>query len=135
MLVALDTNVLLSAILSPSGPPPSIHQAWRQKRFVLATCTDQIEEIRKASRYPRFRAALQPHRFAILINNLSRACVWTQPLPELHTADSFLLNHSEAVKADYLVTGDKRSHMLELKSIGGTSILTARRFFDQILQL
>jgi putative PIN family toxin of toxin-antitoxin system len=139
MLVVLDTNVLFSAILSPSGPPAQIHQAWREKRFELATCIDQINEIRKASRYPRFRAALQPYRFGILINNLSRARVWTQSLPKLHTADdpsdSFLLNLAEAVKAHYLVTGDKQSHLLELRNVGEARILTARQFCDEVLQL
>jgi putative PIN family toxin of toxin-antitoxin system len=139
MLVILDTNVLFSAILAPSGAPAQIHEAWRLKRFELATCIDQIDEIRKASRYPRFRSALQPHRFGILINNLSRATVWTKPLPKLHIAedagDSFLLNLSEAVKAHYLVTGDKRSHILELGNVGETRILTARQFCDQVLQL
>lgn len=139
MLVVLDTNVLFSAILSSSGPPAQIHQAWRQKRFELATCVAQIEEIRKASRYPRFRAALQPYRFGILINNLNRARVWTRPLPSLHVADdpddSFLLNLAAAVKAHYLVTGDRRSHILELRNVGETRILTARDFSEQVLQL
>lgn len=139
MLVVLDSNVLLSAILSPAGIPAKLHEAWRQKRFELATCIEQIEEIRKASRYPRFRAALQPFRFGILINNLSRARVWSQPLPNLHTAndpgDSFLLNLAEAIEADFLVTGDKRSHILKLKKVGGTRILTPRRFCDDVLHL
>jgi putative PIN family toxin of toxin-antitoxin system len=139
MLVVLDTNVLLSAILSPTGPPAQIHQAWHDKRFELATCTDQIEEIRRASRYPRFRATLQPHRFGILINNLRRALVLTQPLPLLHTADdptdSFLLNLAEAVSTHYLVTGDKRFHILELGKVGETKIFTACRFCDQVLHL
>jgi hypothetical protein len=139
MLVILDSNVLFSAILAPSGPSALIHQAWRQKRFELATCIEQIEEIRKASRYPRFRAALQPHRFGTLINNLTRATVWMRPVPKLHIADdpgdSFLLNLAEAVKAHYLVTGDKRSHLLDLRNVGGTRILTPRQFCDQVLQL
>jgi putative PIN family toxin of toxin-antitoxin system len=139
MLVVLDTNVLFSAILSPTGPPAQIHQAWRQKRFELATCTDQIEKIRKASRYPRFRSALQPYRFGILINNLNHALVWIQPLPSLYLADdpgdSFLLNLAEAVKAHYLVTGDKRSHILELGKVGETKIMTARQFCNQVLQI
>jgi uncharacterized protein len=139
MLVVLDTNVLLSAVLAPTGPPAQIHQAWRQKRFELATSLDQIEEIRRASRYPRFRAALQPHLFGILINNLSRAQVWTRPLPTLHAAadptDSFLLNLSEAVKAHYLVTGDKRAHILELGKVGETKILTPRQFCGQVMRL
>jgi putative PIN family toxin of toxin-antitoxin system len=139
MLVVLDSNVLLSAILSASGPSAKLHEAWRHKRFELATCTEQIEEIRRASRYPRFHAALQPQRFGVLINNLSRAMVWTKPLPNLHSAydptDSFLLNLAEVVEAHYLVTGDRRSRILELRKVGGTSVLTLRRFCDEVLQL
>ncbi|MGB6686725.1 MAG: putative toxin-antitoxin system toxin component, PIN family [Terracidiphilus sp.] len=139
MLVVLDSNVFLSAILSPAGIPAKLHEAWRQKRFELATCTEQIDEIRRASRYPRFRAALQPYRFGILINNLSRARVWSQPLPNLFTAndpgDSFLLNLAKAIEADYLVTSDKRSHILKIKKVGGTRILTPRRLCDDVLHL
>jgi uncharacterized protein len=139
MLVVLDSNVLFSGILAPYGLPARIHQAWRQKRFDLATCTEQIEEIKRSSRYPRFRAALQPYRFGILINNLTRARVWSEPLPRIHAAndptDSFLLNLSIAVKADYLVTSDKRSKILDLKRIGTTTILTPRRFCEDVLHL
>lgn len=139
MLVVLDTNVLLSAMIAPTGQPAQIHEAWRQKRFELATCTDQIEEIRRASRYPRFRAALQPHLFGILINNLSRAQVWTRAVPAHHASadptDSFLLNLSEAVRAHYLVTGDKRARILELGKVGDTKILTPRQFCGEVLHL
>ena len=134
----LDSNVLLSGILAPAGLPAQIFQAWRQKRFELATCVEQIEEIRRASRYPRFRAALQPHRFGILINNLNRAQVWIAALPRIHQADdpadSFLLNLCAAVKAHYLVTGDKRSHMLDRGTVGETRILSVRSFCETVLQ-
>lgn len=139
MIVVLDSNVLFSAILAKHGLSARIHQAWRDKRFVLATCTEQIEEIRKSSRYPRFRAALQPYQFGILINNLTRARVWSEPLAKIYEAqdptDSFLLNLAVAVKADYLVTSDKRSRILELKKVGATAILTPRQFSEEVLHL
>jgi uncharacterized protein len=51
MRVILDSNILFSALISPIGPPHRIYQAWRAKRFELATCSIQIGEIRRASRY------------------------------------------------------------------------------------
>ena len=61
MRVVLDSNVLLSALISPHGAPHRIHEAWRGRRFELVTCPTQLDEIRRASSYPRLRAILQPH--------------------------------------------------------------------------
>ncbi len=137
MLVVLDSNVLLSALISPIGPPGQLYKAWRAKRFILITCRTQIEEIRKASRYPHFRSTLQPHLIGALMNNLTRAQICAEPLPNLHTASdstvSFLLNLTEVSHANYLVTGDKRSGLLEIRKVGCASILTARQFCEQIL--
>ena len=33
MRVVLDTNALLSALISPHGPPDTIYRAWRAARF------------------------------------------------------------------------------------------------------
>jgi predicted nucleic acid-binding protein len=35
MRLILDTNVLLSALLSPRGAPAKLLAAWEQKRFTL----------------------------------------------------------------------------------------------------
>ena len=139
MLVVLDSNIFFSAIISPSGLPAAIVDAWRERRFELATCTEQIEEIRKASRYPKFRALFQPHRVGILINNMHRARVWAEPIPMVHEAadptDSFLLNLATTVDAHYLVTGDRRAEIIARKKVGNASILTARQFCERVLQL
>mgnify|MGYP000964090029 CR=1 FL=1 len=59
MRVVLDTNVLLSALISPYGPPDVIYCAWRAARFEVVTSTTQLDELRRASRYPKFKAVLQ----------------------------------------------------------------------------
>ena len=73
MRVILDSNILLSALLSPHGPPHRIYQAWRRGRFDLVTCRMQLDEIRRASRYPKFRTIPQPHRVGRMVNNLQGA--------------------------------------------------------------
>ncbi len=52
MRVILDTNVLLGALISPSGPPETIYRAWRAARFELVTSPAQLDELRRVSRYP-----------------------------------------------------------------------------------
>jgi predicted nucleic acid-binding protein len=45
MLVILDTNVLLGALISPHGPPDVIYLAWRAARFELVTSMAQLHEL------------------------------------------------------------------------------------------
>jgi len=56
MRVVLDTNILLSALISPHGSPDIIYRAWRAARFELVTSTTQLDELRRASRYPKLKA-------------------------------------------------------------------------------
>ncbi len=75
MRVILDSNILFSALISSNSPPHRIYQAWRQGKFELVTCDEQLDEIRRASRYPKFKAMLQPHRVGVMVNNMQRAIV------------------------------------------------------------
>ncbi len=62
MRVVLDTNILFSALISPHGFPDLIYRAWRAARFEVVTSRTQLDEIRRASRYPKFQSVLQPTR-------------------------------------------------------------------------
>ncbi len=120
MLVVLDSNLFFSALISPRGSPALCYRASREKRFDLATCRDRIEEIRRASRYERIRSLVDPHEVGEMMNNIRRSQV-IHPLPRRNQAadptDAFLLDLAETSGADYLVTGDKQSGLLERKRI------------------
>ena len=136
MRVVLDTNVLLSALISPYGPPDVIYRAWRAARFEVVTSTAQLDELRRASRYPKFKAVLQPHRVGTMVNNLQRAVV-LEHLPTGIEADdpndAFLLSMAVASDAEYLVTGDHRAGLLQRGSIGRTRIVTPAAFCAEAL--
>jgi uncharacterized protein len=132
--VALDTNVLLSALLSPRGYPDTIYRAWRAARLELVSSTAQLDELRGASRYPKFKAVLQPHHVGAMVYNLQRAVVLDR-LPALSgdlatddPFDTFLIAMSVAGAADYLVSGDHRVGLLQRGSIGRTRIVTSGMF-------
>jgi len=137
MLVILDSNILLSALISPHGTPAEIYDAWQEARFMLVTCTEQLDEIRKASRYPKLRAILKPHLVGKMLNSMQRATVLGE-VPRKHTADdpadAFLLDLAEFANVDYLVTGDKRSGLLKKRRIAGVRILTAANFCATVLR-
>ncbi|MGE0048857.1 MAG: putative toxin-antitoxin system toxin component, PIN family [Acidithiobacillus sp.] len=139
MRVVLDTNVLLSALLSPHGVPDTIYRAWQKDRFELVTSVEQIDELRRASRYTKFKEVLQPHRVGTMINNMRQSTV-LQSLPLLPSSveasdpnDSFLLAMALAREVDYLVTGDHRAGLLQRGSIGRTRIVTPTAFCAEML--
>jgi putative PIN family toxin of toxin-antitoxin system len=139
MIVLLDSNVFISALISPHGAPGNIYNAWLHGRFRVVTCQQQIDEIRAACRTAKFKSRLQPHHVGTMLNYLYAAIVWQGPLPRKHQAndpaDSYLLDLMEAAQPDYAVTGDKRSGLLELGKLGRTKILGATAFSSQVLHL
>lgn len=123
MRAVWDTNVLLSALISPHVSPHAIYCAWRTGRFELVTSKTQLDEIRRASRYPKFRMILQPHCVGTMINNMQRAIVLEPPplLEGLETNDPddvFLLAIALAGEVDYLVTGDHRAGLFQRGRVG-----------------
>lgn len=139
MRVVLDTNVLLSALISPHGPPDTIYRAWRAAQFELVTSTAQLDELRRVSRYPKLKAILPPHRVGAMVNNMQRAVI-LKLLPNLPAgvelsdpSDAFLFTMALGGEADYLVTGDRRAGLLQLGSAGRTRILTPAAFCNETL--
>lgn len=135
MRVVLDSNILFSALISRHGSPHRIYEAWRNKQFELVTAIVQLDEIRRASRYAKFRGLLRPHQVGRMLNDLRRSIVLDQLLGGYEVADpddGWLLALAEAGHADYLVTGDKRSGLLNRRRIGTASILTATAFCQML---
>lgn len=129
MRVILDTNVLVSALISPAGVPSRIYNAWKEDRFTLLTCSEQLEELRATLRKPKIARVVRPPEAGRLLNQVRRLGLVIAPLPQVRRssdpADDFLLALAEAGSADYLVTGDK-SGLLALKRHARARIISAR---------
>jgi uncharacterized protein len=136
MLAVLDTNVFISALLSPTGIPHEIYTTWIDKQFQLITSEHQIAELRRASRYDKFKDRMPRHRVGIIINRM-RTSIMVKPQPVAveidDPEDAFLLGMAAAGEADYLVTGDKRAGLLAMGSYGRTRIVTPGEFVARVL--
>lgn len=139
MRVILDTHVLLGALISPHGAPDLIYRAWHAAKFELVTSTTQLDELRRASRYPKLKNILPAHRVGTMVNNMQRALV-LDVLPPLSAKqdlldpnDAFLLAMAQASEANYLVTGDRRAGLLQLGKLGATRILGPAAFCAEVL--
>jgi len=112
-------------------------EAWQEGRFRVATCEEQIEELRRASRYPKLREILKPHLVGKMLNTLQRADIYTG-FRKKHTADdpqdAYLLDLAEAAEAQFLLTGDKQSGLLARRKVGGTKIMSAASFLRTVLK-
>ena len=141
MRVVLDTNVLLSALISSHGAPDAIYNAWRAARFELVTSTVQLDELRRVSRYPKLKTILPAHRIGAMVNNMQRAIVLEHlPNPQEGVdvndpGDAFLLAMALAGEADYLMTGDRRARLLQLGSAGNARIVTPTVFCVEFLKV
>lgn len=108
-------------------------------RFDLVTSATQIDELRRASRYAKFKDVLQPHRLGTMVNNMRRSIMLDvlPPLPEgikvNDPNDAFLLAMALAGEADYLVTGDYRAGLLQHGSFGRTRIVNPATFCAEVL--
>ena len=128
MRVVLDTNILVSALISRSGPTDRLYAAWKDRGYRLVTSNEQLEEFRRVTRYPRVKTMLDPGAAGTMHNQLRASEIVLEKLPTItwsrDPADNFLLAMAEAGAADYLVTGDKRD-VLSLKTHGATQIVNA----------
>ncbi|MGH6681429.1 MAG: putative toxin-antitoxin system toxin component, PIN family, partial [Bradyrhizobium sp.] len=70
MRVVVDTNVLISALLVETSLPAQLIVLWREGRFDLPTSAEQLDELRRVTRYPKIRERLSPALAGPLINEL-----------------------------------------------------------------
>ncbi len=103
---------------------------WRDRRFDLASCELQLDEVRAVSRREELRARLTHSEVGTLVNLIRRLAVMGEDLPEVIASpdpkDNYLLALAQVTGAALLVTGDK-SDLLALKKHGSTRIITARQ--------
>jgi len=130
--VVLDTNQLVSSLLSTRGLQRQLIDAWRQRAFLLLLVPGQIDELAEILSRPKIKkryridprdreAFLQLLRLdTVLLPHMTAPGVCRDP------DDDYLLGCAAAGRADYLVTGDE-----DLLSIGryrDVTILSARDF-------
>ena len=130
MRVVIDTNVLISALLIGTSLPAQLIVFWREGRFALLTSVEQLDELRRVTRYPKIRERLSPALAGRLINELrGRAEMVSAVKVSPDPCDDYLLATAGTGHADFLVTGGK-SGLLVLELYQSARIITVREFLD-----
>jgi hypothetical protein len=130
--VLLDTNQLVSSLLSSQGPQGQLLDAWRRRAFLLCLAPRQLEEVSEVLRRPKIArkyAISSPdrqvfvallHTDGLLLPDAPPAGVCRDP------DDDDLLGCAAAGGVDYLVTSD--ADLLILGPYRDVRIVDARAF-------
>lgn len=112
--VVVDTNVLVSALISPYSYPREVERRWRKKEFILVTSREIIHEVTQVLYMPRIQHKyhLSEHNIQTYVLALLRyaecvAGIITVSGVAHDPGDDKLLACATEGKADFIVTGDK----------------------------
>jgi putative PIN family toxin of toxin-antitoxin system len=138
--VVIDTNVIVSGILSRKGAPVELLKAWRERRFLLLTSSAIVAEVRAVLQYPRIRkkyplsnddieqTIMLLEHDALLVKGDANVAGSVPDDPK----DEMFLACALDGTADVIVSGDH--HLLDLESYRDIQIMTPRQFLDQLRQ-
>ena len=110
--LVLDTNVLVSALVFPSGSLSWLRHAWQSGQFRPLVNRDSAAELIRVLAYPKFRLSKED-REELLADCLPYCETVTadRPPPEVPPCrdvhDQIFLELALTANADALVTGDK----------------------------
>lgn len=96
---------------------------------MLLSCEEQLDEVRRVTRYPKIKERLAPALAGRLVNEVRALSDMIDNLPMVDVSpdpwDNYLLALAQKGHADFLVTGDKND-LLSLTRHAGTAIVTVR---------
>ncbi|MEI8189916.1 MAG: putative toxin-antitoxin system toxin component, PIN family [candidate division NC10 bacterium] len=131
MRIVLDTNVLLSALAFPGSKPDQVLHRVRRGEVNLFLSPFILTELERVLR-EKFRVSKR--QTDDRITTIRRMATMVEPVERIALVvakddDNRILECALAARADSLVTGDTK-HLLPLRSIGTTQILTPAAFLE-----
>jgi putative PIN family toxin of toxin-antitoxin system len=136
--VVLDTNVFVSGLLSKTGLPAKILDAWRAGQYLLIASPPIVAEIKRVLQAPRIR-----EKYFITDGDIEQLIILLEKealivpgytdvkdaIPDDPSDEMFLACAVDAA-ADFIVSGDR--HLLELSEYKGISIITVNEFEEKL---
>jgi putative PIN family toxin of toxin-antitoxin system len=127
--VVLDTNIIVSALLVPSGTQAAVLLLALRGDVSLYVSLPVLAEYAEVLRRPSFK--FQSRQVDTALADIRKVAHLIGPAKTLfistHESDNRFLECAEAAEVDYLVTGNARHFPQTHKR---TKIVTGRRFLD-----
>jgi putative PIN family toxin of toxin-antitoxin system len=136
--VVLDTNVFVSGLLSKTGLPAKILDAWRAGHYLLITSPPMVTEIKRVLETPRIR-----EKYFITNGDIEQLIILLEKdalivpghtdvknaIPDDPSDEMFLACAMDA-SADFIVSGDR--HLLYISQYKGVPIITVNEFEEKL---
>ena len=134
MRVVLDTNVLISALITRKGTPGQLLEKMKSEEFFLVLSEQVFSELIRVLDYPHLRSRYrytdeQKERF---LHSLRSVAIWVNAPETLSVvaedeSDNRFVELAVAGQARYIVTGDQK-HLLKLRHYQGIDIVSPVEF-------
>lgn len=130
----LDTNVLVSALITPDGASARLLLELRAGAFELVVSPTLLAELRVVLGRPKFERYVTAPELDAYAEFISRESILIEdpaPSPEPLSADpndEYLIDLARAARVDALVTGDR--HLLDLRET--LPVVTPREFLESL---
>ena len=133
----IDTNILVSGLISPKASPAKIISLWRDRKFILVVSEEILKEVERVLFYPKIfkKYRLDKNLIGKYVKIFRAFAEIVKPrekidLIEKDAEDNRLLEAALAAEAKFIVSGDK--HLLELKEYQGIRIIKADEFLKLV---
>ena len=130
--VVLDTNIILSSLLQPLGPPAKV--LYLARRGFLELCVSgpvyaEYEEVLQRPRFRRVATSIGP-----VLRFVRESGLWVRPAEVLRVCsdpdDDMFLECAQEARASWLVTGNVRDFPVVWQD---TRIVTPRQFLESLI--
>jgi len=134
----IDTNLIISGLISQGGTPHQLIALWRQGRFTLLVTPEIQAEYERVLARPVFakRYGLSQEELSAFLRRLHAGALQSQPSTTLpgtvrDAKDTMVLAAALGGHATHLVTGDQDLLVLrDAPQIGRLHIVTASEFLE-----
>ncbi len=135
MRILLDTNIIISGLLSAKGPPGILVRAWLRGHFDLVTSQQQLNELTRVLSYDHLKNRIHPLLAQEVLGNIDVRAIIATDLPTVDASpdpdDNAILATAIAGEADLIISGD-RPGILNLGAIEGIPTTTARDALNRL---
>ncbi|MCX5803952.1 MAG: putative toxin-antitoxin system toxin component, PIN family [Proteobacteria bacterium] len=138
--IVLDTNIFISAILSPRSKPASIVKLVLDGKLNLMIAPAMWKELHTVLQYPKLQALMKRNGVSMdevkdLIHKIERIAIVTPGNTKVNRikddmSDNMFLACAVEARADFIISGD--SHLKDVKTFKGVRIVSPDVFMQMV---